>query len=60
MLSASDGKAREAPNIAFHAFDAALRVLKEVSAPFPPLQLAVGGLIGCIDIFKASSQIEFL
>jgi hypothetical protein len=59
-VAASGGKAREASNIAFHAFDAALRVLKEVSSPFPPLQLAVGGLIGCIDIFKASGEIEFL
>jgi hypothetical protein len=35
-----------------HALDAALRVLHQVSGVFPPLQAAVGGLIGCIDVFK--------
>ncbi|KAE9394972.1 hypothetical protein BT96DRAFT_998092 [Gymnopus androsaceus JB14] len=36
--------------------DAALKVLKEVSAPLLPLQAAVGGVCACIGIYKDVSD----
>jgi hypothetical protein len=53
----SSEKARERAILALRAFDTALRALKGVSAAFPPLQFAIEGLIGCIDVFKVSSSI---
>jgi hypothetical protein len=37
-------------------FETVLGILKEVSAPFTPLQAAVGGVIECIHIYKVGSR----
>lgn len=48
-------KLREVGSVAWSGLEAALRVLEKSADVFPPLKLAVGGFVDCLDIIQVSS-----
>ncbi|PPQ87633.1 hypothetical protein CVT25_011473, partial [Psilocybe cyanescens] len=49
-------KAKENVQTALKGANVSLKVLKEVSVVFPPLQAAVGGVIACVETYQKTSD----
>jgi hypothetical protein len=53
------GKAKEAGKAALTSLEGALNALHISSKVFPPLQAAVGEMIGCLDIIQVGQDFTY-